>query len=145
MNRSETAGTRLYELLVEEEDARVCKDISDAACRETPRSFILQLIAQFLTKLGDAIASPKTVLAWVMAAIQAPPALVGLMVPIRESGSLIPQLFIASYVRQLPVRKWVWVVGAVLQGIVLGLALSVALAELVSAELGAAIFRYQGF
>lgn len=117
VSQSDTAGTRLYELLVDEEDARVCKDISDAACRETPRSFVLQLIAQFLTKLGDAIASPKTVLAWVMAAIQAPPALVGLMVPIRESGSLIPQLFIASYVRRLELRKWVWVVGAVIQGL----------------------------
>ena len=115
MPADKAATTSLYELLVNEEDARVCKDISEAACRDTPRSFVLQLAAQFLTKLGDAITSPKTVLAWVMASVQAPAALIGLLVPIRESGSLIPQLFIASYVRRLPVRKWVWVVGAVLQ------------------------------
>lgn len=114
--RDEQAISRnIYELLVDEEDARVCKDISAEACRETPRSFVLQLLALFLTKLGDAIASPKTVLSWVMASVQAPTAMIGFLVPIRESGSLIPQLFIASYVRRLAVRKWVWVVGAVLQ------------------------------
>jgi MFS family permease len=100
---------------VNEEDARACADIPEAACRETPRSFVLILLANFLTKLGDAIASPKTVLSWVMVSVQAPTPLIGFLVPIRESGSLIPQLFIASWVRRLAVRKWVWIVGALLQ------------------------------
>ena len=117
MARDKSISTGIYELLVDEEDARVCKDISEAACRETPRSFVLQLWALFLTKLGDAIASPKTVLSWVMASVQAPAAMIGFLVPIRESGSLVPQLFIASYVRRLAVRKWVWVVGAVVQAV----------------------------
>jgi hypothetical protein len=112
---SRATSESIYELLVNEEDARACADIPEAACRETPRSFVLILLANFLTKVGDAIASPKTVLSWVMASVQAPTALIGFLVPIRESGSLIPQLFIASWVRRLAVRKWVWIVGALLQ------------------------------
>ena len=112
----------IYEKLVNEEDARVCTDISEDACRETPGNFSLLLISYFLTKLGDAIASPKTVLAWVTTAVGAPAIVLSFLVPIRESGSLIPQLFIARYVRQLPVRKWVWVVGSLAQaGAIAGL------------------------
>lgn len=117
-----SAGS-IYEKLVDEEEARACDDISDSACRETPRNFTLILLTHVLTKLGDAIASPKTVLAWVMASVQAPVGLVGLMVPIRESGSLIPQLVIAGWVRRRPIRKWFWVAGSVAQGgTVLGMA-----------------------
>jgi MFS family permease len=48
----------------------------------------------------------------------------GLLVPIRESGSLIPQLFIGSAARQLSVRKWLWVLGSLFQGLcVAGIAL----------------------
>ena len=114
----------IYEKLVNEEDARVCTDISEDACRETPGNFSLLLLSYFLTKLGDAIANPKTVLAWVTTAVGAPPAVLGFLVPIRESGSLIPQLFIARYVRQLPIRKWVWVAGSLIQaGSIAGLAI----------------------
>ena len=63
----------IYQQLVNEEDARVCTDISDSACRVVPGNFILQVTTQFLTKLGDAIANPKTVLAWLMSALAAPP------------------------------------------------------------------------
>ncbi len=105
----------IYLKLTNEEDARVCTDISEAACRETPGNFLLLLAAYFLTKLGDAIANPKTVLAWVTSAVGAPAAFLGFLVPIRESGSLIPQLFIAGFIRRLPVRKWVWVAGSVVQ------------------------------
>ena len=119
MEPSRSISQSVYELLTDEEDARVCSDISEEACRETPRSFVLILVAQFLTRLGDALVSPKTVLAWVMSSVQAPVGLIGFLVPIRESGSLIPQLVIASRVRRLPVRKWVWITDAVLQALAL--------------------------
>jgi hypothetical protein len=105
----------LYDKLVNEEDARVCREIPDDACREVPRNFFLLIGSYVLTKLGDSIANPKTTLTWMMDAIGAPVALTGLLVPVRESGSLIPQLVIAAFVRRQPVRKWVWVVGSLLQ------------------------------
>ena len=113
-----TLAVDLYEKLTNEEDARACRDISEQACKETPGNFLLILITSFLTQLGNAIASPKTVLAWVTATVGAPAIVLGLLVPIRESGSMIPQLFIGGFIRALPVRKWVWVVGGVLQAIV---------------------------
>ncbi len=105
----------IYDKLTNEEDARVCDDISEESCRETPKSFVLILASYLLTKLGDAIASPKTTLAWLTSVVGAPAFVLGLLVPIRESGSMIPQLFIGSAIRRMPVRKWVWVAGSVAQ------------------------------
>jgi len=107
----------IYELLTDEYDGRLCEEIGEDACRETPRSFVLILCSLLLTKLGDAIASPKTTLAWLATAVGAPAFVLGYLVPIRESGSMVPQLFIGGIIRRLPVRKWVWVLGSVLQGL----------------------------
>jgi hypothetical protein len=114
----------LYDKLTNDNDARLCEDIDERACRETPHSFALILISNFLTKLGDAIASPKTTLAWMCTALGAPAFVLGFLVPIRESGSMMPQLFIGAAIRQLAVRKWVWVAGSIAQFLCLvGLAL----------------------
>ena len=115
----------LYDKLTDDNDARLCEDIREEACHETPRSFSLILLSSVLTKLGDAIASPKTTLAWVTTAVGAPSFVLGFLVPIRESGSMIPQLFIGSVIRRLAVRKWVWVVGSLGQGLcIIGIGLS---------------------
>ncbi|MBV0931855.1 MFS transporter [Marinobacterium weihaiense] len=116
MSRS-SLTENLYAKLMNEEDARACKAIDDDACQAVPGNFLRQLCSQFLTKLGDAIANPKIVLPWVLEALGAPLYLLGLLVPIRESGSLIPQLVIASHVRRQNVRKWSWVLGSVIQGV----------------------------
>ncbi len=119
----EGALDKAYRLLVNEEDVRVCREISPEACRVVPGNFFLQLAAQLFTKLGDAIASPKTVLAWVLSALAAPGIFTAFLVPVRESGSLLPQLLIASLVRRQAVRKWTYVLGNLLQaGAVLAMA-----------------------
>jgi MFS family permease len=105
----------LYSRINNEEDARVCKEISDEACKYVPVNFFLIIISQVFTKLGDALSNPKTVLAWLMSYVNAPLSMIAFLVPIRESGSMLPQIFIASYVRQRPIRKWVWVIGSALQ------------------------------
>lgn len=108
---SGNATEQLYALIANEEDARVCKDIPEEACREVPRNFFLILASNVLTKLGDLLISPKTVLAWLLSAVGAP-ALVAWLVPIRESGSMVPQMAIAAWVRRKPVRKWFWMLGS---------------------------------
>jgi len=114
-----TNGTRnldrLYAFLVEEEDARICKDIPEGACSEVPGNFFKITASQGLTKLADELANAKTVLPWLLSALGAPGFWIGFLVPIRESGSLLPQLAIASYVRTRRIRKSVWLLGAVLQ------------------------------
>lgn len=107
----------LYGYVANEEDARVCKDISEQACQEVPGNFFLILFSQCLTKLGDALASTKIVLPWVMAQSGIPAFFTGLLVPIRESGALLPQLVLGSVVRAYAVRKWFYVTGCVLQGL----------------------------
>jgi predicted MFS family arabinose efflux permease len=107
----------IYERLANEEDARVCKDISPEACRYVPANFIRIVASSFLTKTGDALINPKTVLAWLVNFMGAPAFVLALLVPVRESGSMIPQLAIAAWVRRKPIRKWTWVLGACLQGL----------------------------
>jgi MFS family permease len=125
---------RIYAALIDDEDARVCKDISDDACRVVPGNFLRNTLAQALTKLGDALINPKTTLPWLLSALQAPGWVASLLVPVRESGSMLPQLAIAAWMRALPVRKWSYVAGAVGQGLaVLGLALVAALLSGVAA------------
>ena len=88
--------------LTNEEDAPTCEDIAEDACRETPGSFVYILSAYFFTKLGDAIANPKTTLAWLTTVVGAPAFVLGFLVPIRESRSMVPQLFIGAAIRQRP-------------------------------------------
>jgi len=105
----------LYDYLVDEEDARVCKDIPEESCDYVPGNFFTQILASTLSKLGDEISNPKTTLAWLFSFVNAPLSLVGFLVPIRESGSMLPQLMIAALIRRQKVRKWFWVVGSLLQ------------------------------
>jgi len=106
---------KLYDYLNNEEDARICKDINEDACKYTPKNYFLLMLSNLFTKLGDTLSNPKTVLAWVMSYINAPVYLISFIVPIRESGSMLPQILIASYIRTKSKRKWVYVIGAVLQ------------------------------
>lgn len=121
---------RLYRSLVEEEDARVCKDIPEEACTDVPRNFFKLGIAQTLTKLADELTSAKTVLPWLLTSLGAPPFWIGFLVPIRESGSLLPQMVIGAAVRRRPRRKEVWVLGGMLQS-----------AALLLMAVGALVFR----
>ncbi|WP_300428044.1 MFS transporter [uncultured Thalassolituus sp.] len=113
----QTLTEDIYEKLVNTEDARACKAIPEEACREVPGNFLRTLISSFLSKLGDALVNPKITLPWLMQSLGAPLWMLGWLVPIRESGSMLPQLAIASAVRRLAIRKWVWVLGSVLQAV----------------------------
>jgi hypothetical protein len=133
LNRSELAGS-LYDLVTGDEDARVCKDIPDAACNDQPENFFLQLAANVCTKIGDELASAKLVLPWLLSAAGAPAFFIGLLVPVRESLSLLPQLFVAAAIRARAIRKWFWIWGSVVQGLcVLGMAAAALLLEGVAA------------
>lgn len=108
-----------FELATGDEDARACREISDQHCSEQPRNFGLTLLSLALTKTGDEIASARLVLAWLMTALGAPAFMLGFLVPIRESGALLPQLVIAALIRRAPVRKWFWAAGSIMQGLCL--------------------------
>ena len=83
----------------------------------TARTFFRLLTSYFLTKLGDAVTNPKTVLAWLATSLGVPVYLVGMLVPVREAGALLPQFYIAGLVRRRALRKRLWVLGACAQGV----------------------------
>lgn len=123
MNLQHNLNVTLHELLTSDDDGRLCKDIPESACNQQPGNFVTHVISLALTKTGDGLADPKLVLAWLLGALGAPAVTVGLLVPIRESLALLPQLFTAASIRSLPLRKWVWSIGSVVQGLcVLGMA-----------------------
>lgn len=108
---------QLYAKVANDEEGRPCQGISEEACRDVPGNFFRLIAANALTKTGDLLISPKTVLAWLITAVGAPGWLASFLVPIRESGSLIPQLLIGVIVRRYRVRKGFWVLGSMLQGV----------------------------
>jgi len=109
----------LYDLLTGDDEARVCKDIPDEACREQPKNFFIHGTALTLTKLGDGLGDAKLVLAWLLSSLGAPSYLIGLLVPVREALSLLPQLLVAAQIRRHAIRKWFWVAGTVIEGLAL--------------------------
>ena len=96
---------RLYDLVTGDEDARVCKDIPAESCDDQPRNFFAYLGANTLNKVADELSSAKLVLPWMLGALGAPAAFTGFLVPIRESGVLLPQMAVAAYVRRMPLRR----------------------------------------
>lgn len=124
-NAQESSQERWYRLLTDEEDSRVCKDIPESACTDIPKNFFILLITQLLTKISDSLSNAKTVLPWLMNASGAPIGLTALLVPIRESGSMIPQLLIGGVVRRYQIRKYFFVIGCFAQALcVIGMLLS---------------------
>lgn len=110
---------RLYDLIHGDEDARACKDIPESACHDQPRNFFAYLTANSLSKIADELASAKLILPWLLGMLGAPAIFAGFLVPIREAGVLLPQLMVAALVRNLPVRKGVWLLGAALSALAL--------------------------
>lgn len=112
MTKPKELSDKLYGYLAEDEDARVCKDIPDDACNHQPQAFVFHLWALTLTKLGDSLVSARLVLPWLLTATGAPAFFIAMLVPLRESLSLLPQLFVAQSMREKPIRKWFWVAGS---------------------------------
>ncbi|UTW00380.1 MFS transporter [Marinomonas rhizomae] len=75
------------------------------------------VVSQFLINLGDVLINPKVTLPWLLQSLGAPLYLLGWLVPIRESGSLLPQLVIAHFIYRVRIRKWVWVLGSLIQSL----------------------------
>lgn len=65
-----------------------------------------------LQNIGDQIVAPKTVLAWMFTAAGVPAVFTSFLVPIRESGSMLPQFALSPWVTSHASRKKVWLIGS---------------------------------
>jgi hypothetical protein len=110
-----SATERLYALLVDDDEDHGRGQLDNDVAQAVPGNAGRQVLAMTLQKSGDLIVDAKTVLSWLLAALGAPASLTGLLVPIRESGSMLPQAALVPWVRRRAIRKWVWVLGALLQ------------------------------
>lgn len=108
---------RAYAILTGDDDTdRACKAIPEEACRHLPRNYVYNLASGAFQKLAEQLGGPQLVLPWLMAAMGAPAAFIGWLMPIRQAGALLPQLAIAGWVRAHAIRKWFWAVPAFIAG-----------------------------
>ncbi|KPV98403.1 Major Facilitator Superfamily protein [Pseudoalteromonas sp. P1-9] len=94
-----------------------CNELDDNACQAQNGNYLLFVVSLVLSKIADSLASAKVVLPWLMATTGAPIFLTSLLVPIRESGAMLPQIVLGAHIRRQATRKQYLVYGAVLQAI----------------------------
>lgn len=107
--------TSLYSKLVKGEGSD--DDVVAEARPHIASNGMRQMGAQALQSIGDQVVSAKTVLPWLLTAVGAPGSLLAFLVPIRESGSMLPQAALTPWLRRLAARKWAWVGGAAAQAL----------------------------
>jgi Major Facilitator Superfamily len=127
----------LYERLVRTPDGARA-GMTDGTAHDVAANGLRQIAAHALQGTGDQVVNAKTVLAWLFSALGVPAALVGLLVPIRESGSMLPQAVMVPWVSRRRVRKWLWVAGSAGQALAAA-AMAVTAATASGAEAGVAI------
>ncbi|SMG38062.1 Predicted arabinose efflux permease, MFS family [Marivirga sericea] len=106
---------RFYDFLTEEDEPRACKAIPDEACTNVPKNFTLNIVNGTLTKLAEKIISPNLTLAWMMDFFGASSAMIGALVPVKDAGSLLPQLAVSGKIRSFGRRKYFWAVSGLVQ------------------------------
>ena len=94
-------------------DRMIAPDMAAPEARNARRN----VLALSLSKLADGLLDPKLVLSWLAGVIGVPAAFIGMLVPIREAGALLPQMPIGGWLRGLRQRRWVWVAGSAVQGL----------------------------
>ncbi|WP_176248494.1 MFS transporter [Sulfitobacter sp. HGT1] len=92
-------------------------DLSQGAQKAEAPNALRHVASLSMTKIADGLIDPKLMLSWLLTSLGAPAVFAGVLVPIRESGALLPQMLMASWVQSMPRRKWVWVLGSAGQGI----------------------------
>lgn len=118
-----TTATGLYQRLVRADRSDQAPDEQ----RSTGRNGLLQIVANTLQATGDQVVNAKTVLPWALTAVGAPTAFLALLVPVRESGSMLPQAAMSPVLQRSPRRRHFWLWGAAGQAIATaGMAFAVA-------------------
>ena len=112
---AESAVDRAYDLITSEGEERSCEAIPEEACTTVAGNFFRNVANGACTKLAEQLVSPGTTLPWILTSLGVPSAISGALVPIKDAGSLLPQLLVSAKIRAYPVRKWFWVVPALVQ------------------------------
>lgn len=98
--------------------------MSEQSGPSASQPFVRLVTMSTLTKLADVLISAKTTLPWLLGHLGAPAWMTALLVPIRESGALIPQYIIKQRTADCRERVRLWQTGILIEGMaVLSMAL----------------------
>ncbi|MGC0252257.1 MFS transporter [Pseudactinotalea sp. Z1748] len=126
---------RLYEAVMTR-DVQAEANLDEQVRRDVPYNAVRLVGAHALQSSGDQTVNASTVLPWLFQALGVPPALTGLLVPIRESGSMLPQAALTPVVLRVRRRVWVFVTGALIQAVAVA---AMALVAATGSGLGAGV------
>lgn len=111
-----SAAEKIYTKLVDR-DAETEATLPTEARDKVASNGVRLVSGLALQSSGDQTMNASTVLPWLFHALGVPAGLVGLLVPIRESGSMLPQAFLTPWVVRVARRTWVFVLGALVQAL----------------------------
>ncbi|MCL3881290.1 MFS transporter [Marivita sp. GX14005] len=112
---SESFEETVFEALTQ--DTETAGGLSETQQQHEPANFLRHAVTLSMSKIADGLIDPKLVLSWLLTHLGASGFFVGLLVPIREAGALLPQLFTAPRVQAMAQRKWAWAAGSAGQGV----------------------------
>lgn len=78
------------------------------------------IVSLAFSKLGDLLVSAKTTLPAALIAVGAPVWIISVLVPIRESGALLPQAMLGKLLKHVPARHWAWRIGSLIHALAIG-------------------------
>lgn len=109
----------IYSFLSGDDSDRTCKAIPEEACEEASKNYVLNVLNGAATKWAEQLAGLNLVLPWLLSTLGAPAYLPGLLMPVKQAGSLLPQLAVSGVIRKFSRRKWFWVGAGATQAVVL--------------------------
>lgn len=110
---------QLYDFLFEHDEGRACESISEEACTDLPANAIRNIASGTFSKLAEQLAHPGLTIPWLLSSLGVPAAISSLPLPLKDAGSLAPQLFLAQWVRSRPRRNRIWATVAMVQAVIL--------------------------
>ncbi len=120
MSEKQSINENIYTLVTDASgEERSCANIPDEACEDVPKGFVHNALSGVFSKLAEQLASPGLILPWLLSAAGASSFFSGALVPIKDAGSLLPQLAVSGKIRTLQKRKIPWVLAAIVQGLAL--------------------------
>lgn len=98
--------------------SRIGDNLQDKSSRsDLMRAILVLVTSTFLTKTADTLANPKITLTALLQSLGAPVQLISLLVPLRESGALLPQVWLAGFVLRAQRIAPLYSMGTLIQGL----------------------------
>lgn len=107
---------RIYSVLVKRNQNSE-QELPEGVRHNIARNGLRLVLASALQASGDQTVNASTVLPWLFHALGVPSALVGVLVPVRESGSMLPQALLTPLILRARQRKRVFVAGSLVQAL----------------------------